>query len=82
MAVRATCILCSVDRIVASRQREMFNPLYLALVRPYLKSCTQSDPLMDILKQVQQTAIKMIRGLQHMTYKEFETVELVLRREG
>lgn len=73
MAIRATCILYSVD----SRQRKVINPLYLALVRTHLKSCIQFDPLMGILKQVQQRAIKMIRGLQHMTYEEFEKVELV-----
>jgi len=32
---------------------------------------------MDTLRQVQQRAIKMIRGLQHMTYEECERVELV-----
>ena len=77
MAVRATCILCSADRIIASRQREAINPLYLAFVRPHLKCSIQSDTLMDILKQVQQRAIKMMKGLQHVTHEESERVELV-----
>lgn len=70
MVVRATSMLCSVHRIITSRQREVINPLYLALVRQHMKCCMQSDPLRDILKQVQQRVIKMIRSLQHVTFEE------------
>lgn len=77
MVVSTTCILCSLDSLIASRQWEVINPLYLAVVRSHLKGCIQSDPLMDILKQVQQRAIKMIWGLHPMTYEEHERLELV-----
>ena len=74
-AQKASCILGCIERSMASRWREEILPLRSAVVRPHLESCIQLwSPQhrkdMDLLKQVQRRAMKMIRGMEHLSYKE------------
>ena len=60
---------------VASRAREGNLPLYSALVRPHLESCIQLwSPQhrkdMDVLEWGQRRTMKMIRGLEYLSYKD------------
>ena len=76
LAVKAAnSILGFMKRSVASRSREVILLLYSALVRPHLEYwlhfwAPQYKRDMDILERVQQRAIKVMKGLEHLSYEE------------
>ena len=74
-AQKANCVLGCIKKGVASREREVIVPLYLALVRPLsgvlhpgLGPQYRKD--VELLEQVQRRANKMIRGLEHLSYED------------
>ena len=57
---------------MTSRSKEVILPLYSALLRPHLEHCVQFWCLqhkkdMELLEQAQ---MRMIRGLEHLPYKD------------
>ncbi|GAB0176521.1 hypothetical protein GRJ2_000117300 [Grus japonensis] len=74
-AQKANRILGCIKRSVTSRSREGILPLCSALVRPHLEYCIQLwGPQyrreVELLERVQRRAMKMVRGLEHLSYED------------
>jgi len=64
-----------IKRSVTSRAWEVILPPYSALVRLHLEPCMQFWSLqhkkeMELLEWVQRRALEVIRGLEHLHYKD------------
>ncbi|GAB0182544.1 hypothetical protein GRJ2_000719700 [Grus japonensis] len=74
-AQKANRVLGCIKRGVTRRSREVILPLYSTLVRPHLEYCVQLwGPQyrrdMELLERVQRRAMKMIRGLEYLSYED------------
>jgi len=67
---KANSILgCYMKRAVSNRMRGVIVPICSAHMRPHLDYCVQAGGPSDVelLEWVQRMAIKMIRGLEHLS---------------
>ena len=74
-AWKAMGILGCIRRGVASRAGEVIVPLCSALMKPQIEHCVQvwgaqrrND--VELSERVQRRAMRMIQGLEHVTYKD------------
>ncbi|GAB0177752.1 mitochondrial enolase superfamily member 1 [Grus japonensis] len=74
-AQKANHILGCIKRSVTSRSKAVIVPLCAAFVRPHLEYCIQlwghqHKKDMELLERVQRRAMKMIRGLEHLSCED------------